>query len=107
MIFRRTSLAFGWAWALAFVAAAQPAAVYEVDLTDYQSGSIDDWLMSKGFVREGDAKSDSRMAFSADADGLKVDVLRRARGFLINKRIATGYSSIEIEWGIRKIRFLP
>jgi hypothetical protein len=102
MIWRRAILALGWAWALAFVTAAQEAGVYEIDLTDYQSGPIDSWLMSKGFVREGDAKGDGKIAFTADADGLKIDVLRRARGFLINKRINAGYSTVEIEWGVNR-----
>jgi hypothetical protein len=102
MSLRTVILALGWAWATAFVALAEPAGVHEIDLTDYQSGSIDDWLTSKGFVREGDAKSDDKMAFSADANGLKVEVLRRARGFLINKRVKAGYSRMEIEWGVTR-----
>lgn len=80
--------------------AADATGMYEVDLTDYRSGSIDEWLLSKGFTREADAKGDSKMAFSADANGLKIDMLRRARGFLINKKVRAGYSSIEIEWGV-------
>lgn len=95
------SLALGLALALSLpFAVGAVAAPYVVDFTDYQGGSIEDWLATKGITIEHDAKSRHKVAFNAGADGLRIDALSRARGFIINDSLGADYSSVEIEWGV-------
>jgi hypothetical protein len=76
---------------------------YVVDFTDYRSGSIDDWLRSKGFQFERDAKSQDKILLRADGRGLEVEALQQAQGLLINHAIRPiPFSSVEIEWGVEQ-----
>jgi hypothetical protein len=76
---------------------------YVVDFTDYQParGSVDQWLASKGFQFERDAKSRDKIQLRADGRGLEVQALRHAQGLLINRAIGQApFSAVEIEWGV-------
>jgi hypothetical protein len=80
---------------------AQPG--YVVDFTDYRSGSVDDWLRSKGFQFERDAKSQEKIQLRADGRGLEVEALQHAQGLLVNHAIAqVPFSTVEIEWGVEE-----
>jgi hypothetical protein len=79
----------------------QGGSPFVVDFTDYRSGSIDQWLKSKGFEFQRDAKSPDKIALKADARGLEVQALKPAQGLLINRQIyPNAYSAVEIEWGV-------
>jgi hypothetical protein len=79
------------------------AAVYQVDFTDYVSGSVEAWLKSKGFEFERDARSRDKISLSAGAQGLAVAALRPAQGLLVNSSIGQKpFSAVEIEWGVEQ-----
>ena len=92
--------------AIAFGGLTKPssaAAGYQVDFTDYVSGSVDTWLKSKGFKFERDAGSKDKIALRAGAQGLAVEALRPAQGLLVNSNIGQNpFSTVEIEWGVEQ-----
>jgi hypothetical protein len=76
---------------------------YQVDFTDYVSGSVDAWLKAKGFEFERDARSKDKIALRAGARGLAVEALRPAQGLLVNSTIGQSpFSTVEIEWGVEQ-----
>ena len=82
---------------------AEAASTYQVDFTDYVSGSIDTWLKSKGFEFERDARSRDKIALRAGGNGLELEALRPAQGLLVNSSINKGnFSKVEIEWGVEQ-----
>jgi hypothetical protein len=101
----RCSFVFGLA-AIALAGLTQPSAatsIYQVDFTDYVSGSVDAWLKAKGFKFERDARSRDKIALSAGAQGLAVEALRPAQGLLVNSSIGQNpFSTVEIEWGVEQ-----
>jgi hypothetical protein len=77
------------------------AAALVVDLTDYRGGSVYEWLQSKGFRMEQDAKNPQKITFLADNRGLSLQTLRPALGLLTNMRVnPNAYATVEIEWGV-------
>jgi hypothetical protein len=79
------------------------ASLYQVDFTDYVSGSVDAWLKAKGFEFERDARSPDKIAISANAQGLALEALRPAQALLMNSSIAQSlFSTVEIEWGVEQ-----
>lgn len=78
-----------------------PAAPLVVDLTDFRGGSVYEWLQSKGFRMEQDAKNPQKIAFLADQRGLSLQTLRPALGLLTNTRMnPNAYTAVVIEWGV-------
>ena len=75
--------------------------VLTIDFTDFRGGSVQDWLRTKGFVLERDARHDDRVGLEVDERGLIVTAKRRAFGFLVNERANVPvFSEVEIEWGV-------
>ncbi|MDZ4740398.1 MAG: hypothetical protein SGJ03_10895, partial [Alphaproteobacteria bacterium] len=76
---------------------------YEIDFTDYRSGPVDAWLRTKGLTLRDDAANRQKIALLPGAQGLVIEALRPARGFLVQPSIhGAPFSSIEIEWGVAR-----
>ena len=74
-----------------------------IDFSDYEEGSVEQWLQSKGFVFERDAKNRNRIDLDVNEDALVIEAKRRVRGFLFNESVdLEEYSGVRIEWGIIK-----
>ena len=106
---RFTTLALG-AW-LAWLACLAPAPVsadhgepiYVLRFTDYDHGSIDDWLQSKGFQFKHDAQRRDRINLDVGANGLVVEAKRRAFGIMPNEYVnVRDFRYVEIDWGVNR-----
>ena len=76
---------------------------YLIDFSDYAEGSVENWLESKGFVFEKDAKNRNLIELDVSGKGLVIDARKRVRGFLFNESVdVEKYSTVKIEWGILK-----
>jgi len=75
--------------------------VHVVRFTDYDAGSIEDWLQGKGFKFEEDARKRNYVDLDVDDRGLVIDAKRRAFGILPNESVnVPEFSYIEIDWGV-------
>ena len=74
-----------------------------IDFSDYESGSVEQWLREKGFEFKRDAKNRKKLDLDVSEDALVLEAKRRMRGFLINDGVdLEEFSTIRIEWGILK-----
>lgn len=77
--------------------------VHTVIFTDYDEGSIDDWLRGKGFKFEQDARRRDRIDLDIVPSGLVVEAKRRAFGIMPNESVnVPEFTYIEIDWGVNK-----
>jgi hypothetical protein len=77
--------------------------LYRLDFSDYLSGSIEEWLKSKGFKFEEAAKDRNLLGLSAQNGALVLEAKEQIRGFLYNDSInIEEFSKVKIEWGILK-----
>ncbi len=75
--------------------------IYVLPFSDHENGSIDDWLRSKGFLFEQDAKSRDKIEFRTDQRGLIIDAKNHALGVVPNESVnLSEFTYIEIDWGI-------
>ncbi len=85
------------------VLAADGKLAHVVRFTDYQQGSIDDWLLGKGFKFQGDADNRDRIDFEVGSSGLVLEAKRRAHGIMHNESVKVpAFTHIEIDWGVNK-----
>ncbi len=85
------------------ISAADGKLIHVVRFTDYQQGSIDDWLLGKGFKFEQDAERRDRIDFDVISDGLLLEAKRRAFGIMPNESVnVSDFTFIEIDWGVNK-----
>ncbi len=74
-----------------------------IDFSDYESGSVEQWLREKGFEFKKDARNRKKLDLHVSEDALVLEAKRRMRGFLINDSVdLEEFSTIRIEWGIIK-----
>ena len=74
-----------------------------IDFSDYESGSVEQWLREKGFEFKRDARNRKKLDLDVSDDALILEAKRRMRGFLINDGVdLEEFSTIRIEWGILK-----
>ncbi len=74
-----------------------------IDFSDYESGSVEQWLREKGFEFKRDARNRRKLDLDVSDDALILEAKRRMRGFLINDSVdLEEFSTIRIEWGILK-----
>jgi hypothetical protein len=72
-----------------------------IDFSGYTGGSVDQWLGTKGFKLEKDARDRRLLQLSVAKDVLILEAKRRLRGFLLNDSLKLEkVSTIRIEWGI-------
>ena len=77
--------------------------VHVLRFTDYEEGSIDDWLAGKGFRFQRDATRRDRIDLDVGDKGLVIDAKRRAHGIIINESVnVPEFSTIEIDWGVNR-----
>ena len=77
--------------------------VHVLRFTDYEIGSIDDWLQGKGFQFKQDAQRRHRIDLDVGSTGLVLEAKRRAFGVMPNESVnVPTFTHIEIDWGVNK-----
>ncbi len=75
--------------------------VHRLRFTDYETGSVEDWLQGKGFQFEQDARKRNYVDLDVDDRGLVLEAKRRAFGVLPNESVnVPEFTTVEIEWGV-------
>ena len=76
---------------------------YLIDFSDYEEGSIDEWLRKKGFKFEKAAKNRRQFDLDVDEGGLILGAKKQMRGFILSDSLEPRrYSGVRIEWGVIK-----
>lgn len=76
---------------------------FVIDFSDYEEGSIDQWLNNKGFKFEQGAKDRKKLDLDMDEGGLILEARTRLRGFIVNDSLEPRkYSGVRVEWGVVK-----
>jgi len=74
-----------------------------VRFTDYETGSVEDWLQGKGFELKEDAQRRDRVDLDVGDDGLNVEAKRASFGLLPNESVnVPDFTTVEIDWGVNK-----
>ena len=77
--------------------------VHVVRFTDYELGSVEDWLRSKGFQFKEDARRRNHIDLDVGEKGLTLEVKRRAFGIMPNESVnVPEFTYVEIDWGVNK-----
>jgi len=72
-----------------------------IRFTDYEIGSVENWLINKGFVAKEDASRRDRIDLDVSDKGLVIEAKRKTFGLLLNESIdAPVFNFVEIEWGV-------
>jgi hypothetical protein len=78
-------------------------AAYRLDFSNYQGGSLETWLESKGFKFEEAAKNPDALKLSVQDGALILEAKERLRGFLFKDSMEIrNFSKVRLEWGILK-----
>ena len=74
-----------------------------VDFSDYTEGSVEKWLVSKGFKFERGARDRRQLDLDINDGALVLEAKKPVRGFLVNDAVDVNkFSKVRIEWGILK-----
>ncbi len=77
--------------------------VHLVRFSDYESGSVEDWLQGKGFQFNEDARYRDRIDLDVGEKGLALEAKRRAFGMMANESVnVPEFTYVEIDWGVNK-----
>ncbi len=77
--------------------------VHVVRFTDYELGSVEDWLRSKGFQFKEDARRRNHIDLDVGEKGLTLEAKRRAFGIMPNESVnVPEFTYVEIDWGVNK-----
>jgi len=77
--------------------------VHLVRFTDYESGSVEDWLQGKGFQFKEDAKRRDLIDLDVGEKGLALEAKRHAFGVMPNESVnVPEFTYVEIDWGVNK-----
>jgi len=80
-----------------------PRGDYLIDFSDYEEGSIDEWLKIKGFKFEQAAKNRKKLDLDVEGGGLILEARTRLRAFIVNDSLKPRkYSGVRVEWGVVK-----
>ena len=80
-----------------------PQNSFLIDFTDYQEGSIEEWLEKKGFELKEAAKNRKKLDLDVDEGALFFEAKKPLRALIVKKFADPGeYSKIKIEWGAVK-----
>jgi len=75
--------------------------VYHLDFSDYDEGSVERWLGSKGFTFKGDADDRRKMELDVADEGLVLEAMRPARALLLNERVNLDrFDKVRITWRV-------
>jgi hypothetical protein len=76
---------------------------YLIDFSDYEEGSVDEWLEKKGFKFEQAARDRKKLDLDVDEGALILEAKTRLRGFIVNDSLEPRkYSGVRVEWGVVK-----
>jgi hypothetical protein len=80
-----------------------PKVAYRLDFSNYAGGPVEEWLASKGFKFERDAKDSDKLKLSIENGALVLEAKEQLRGFLFKDDLEiTKFSKVKIEWGVSK-----
>ena len=80
-----------------------PQNSFLIDFTDYEEGSIEEWLEKKGFELEEAAKNRKELDLDVDEGALFFEAKKPLRALMVKRFVDPGkYSRIKIEWGAIK-----
>ena len=72
-----------------------------IDFTDYEDGSVETWLKSKGFKFERDARNRNKLVLEVGEEGLILDIKSSMFGIILNEGVdLEEFTSIRLEWGV-------
>ena len=76
---------------------------YLIDFSDYEEGSVDEWLENKGFTFEQAADDRKQLDLDVDEGALILEAKTQLRGFIVNDSLEPKkYSGVRVEWGVVK-----
>ncbi len=74
---------------------------YFIDFSDYENGSVDNWLRSKGFKFERDARDRKKLDLDVGENRVILEAKRPMFGIMVNEGVdLQEFTSIRLEWGI-------
>lgn len=83
--------------------AESPKLVYVMSFNDFVTGSVEDWLIGKGFQLKEDAQRSKRISLEVKNDSLVIKARRRAFGIITNEKVnVPEFTYVEIDWGINR-----
>ena len=76
---------------------------YKIDFSDYNKGSIYEWLEEEGFKFEQGAKDREQLELTVDEGALILEAKTRLRAFIVNDSLEPrNYSRVKVTWGVVK-----
>lgn len=76
---------------------------YSIRFDDYEIGSVEDWLLVKGFEFKEDARRRNVIELEVNDGSLTIEAKRRAFGIMLNEAVnVADFTFVEIDWGINK-----
>jgi len=83
--------------------AAEEKLIYSITFSDYEEGSLEAWLLAKGFQFERDAKRRNLIDLDVGDNGLVLNTQRKALGLFPNESVnLDNFTAVEIDWGVTK-----
>ncbi len=77
--------------------------VHVVRFSDYETGSIDAWLSTKGFQFERDMKRRNRVDLDIEPDGLAIETHGKVFGMMQSESVnLPEFGFVEIDWAVDK-----
>jgi hypothetical protein len=74
---------------------------FMIDFTDYEDGSVETWLESKGFKFERDARNRNKLVLEIGEEGLILAIKSSMFGIILNEGVdLEEFTSIRLEWGV-------
>jgi hypothetical protein len=74
-----------------------------IDFSDYEEGSIEEWLKKKGFELKEAAKDRKKLDLDVDEGALFLEAKKPLMALLVKESVDPGkYSKVKIEWGVIK-----
>jgi len=74
-----------------------------IDFSDYEEGSIEEWLEKKGFELKEAAKDRTKLDLDVDEGALFLEAKKPLMALIVKESVGSGkYSRIKIEWGAIK-----
>jgi hypothetical protein len=80
-----------------------PEQPFVIDFSGYTGGTVDQWLIRRGYKLERDAKNRSLLGLSINDRALELTANGRLTGFILNDSINLDkVHKVRVEWGIRR-----
>ncbi len=76
---------------------------FVIDFSDYEEGSIEEWLEKKGFELKEAAKDRKKLDLDVDEGALFLEAKKPLMALIVKESVDLGkYSKVKIEWGVVK-----